>query len=624
MNLRAFWLLILLSSAASAAGEPVDFSHQVLPILKNRCIECHTNGTYEGGVSLDTREALLGSNVVVPGKAGESVLIGRVSSGDPDMRMPPEGEPLSEAEVGVLRRWIDENLPWQPGFSFKASGYDVPLKPRRPTLPEPRGDRAHPIDRIIDAYYATHQVEPPQGIDDGAFLRRVSLDLIGLLPKPDQLGAIGGDGSVENRRQLVRRLLADRRAYADHWLTFWNDLLRNDYQGTGYIDGGRKQITGWLYQALVDNKPYDLFVRELLSPTGESEGFIRGVKWRGNVNASQTTELQFAQTTSQVFLGINMKCASCHDSFIDNWKLSDAYSLAAIAAEQPLEIYRCDKPTGTFATAAFVFPELGNIDPSLPREERLKHYALLMTHAENGRFARTIVNRLWHRLMGRGIVEPVDMMQNEPWSEDLIDYLAVHLVDSGYDLKNLLELIVTSQAYQSECAAVEEPAGAEFVFRGPSPRRMTAEQFMDAVWSLTGTAPEESVAPISLMDDWPVAVRASRVKADALLQSLGRLSREQVVTTRPAEVDMLQALQLSNGEALAELLSRGASSLCDQHPGCSADQAIHWLYRRALGRLPTADELATARPIVGEPITKPGVADLFWVVFMLPEFQLVR
>ncbi|MHB8898296.1 MAG: PSD1 and planctomycete cytochrome C domain-containing protein, partial [Thermoguttaceae bacterium] len=608
-----------------AAAEPVDFSHQVLPILKNRCSECHTAGTYEGGVSLDTREALLGSSAAVPGNSAESQLIRRVTSADPDVRMPPEGDPLAPADVAVLRRWIDEGLPWQSGFSFKPGGYEPPLEPRRPPLPPPLSGRNNPVDRIIDAYYRANRIGPPKPIDDAAWFRRASLDLVGLLPRPDPLAAFVADPSPDKRRQLARRLLDDKRAYSDHWLTFWNDLLRNDYQGTGYIDGGRKQITGWLYQSLWDNKPYDQFVRELLSPTPDSEGFIRGIKWRGNVNASQTPELQFAQTTSQVFLGINMKCASCHDSFIDNWKLADAYGLAAIMAEQPLEIYRCDKPTGDLARPAFVFPQLGAIDPSLPPAQRLGQYASLMTDPGNGRFARTIVNRLWQRLMGRGIVEPVDMMQNQPWSEDLLDYLAVHLADHGYDLKKTLLLIVTSEAYQAESTVSSEaPDGADFVFRGPAPRRMTAEQYLDAVWSITDTAPEEPVAKIPPSDRDVAMVRASLVNADSLLRSLGRAPREQVVTTRPAELDTLQALQLSNGEILAGLLARGADNLRRQHPNWPADEATDWIYRHALGREPSPAEVAVARPLLGEPVTAEGLADLLWVVLMLPEFQLIR
>src|SRR5207247_1342981 len=103
--------------------------------------------------------------------------------------------------------------------------------------------------------------------------------------------------------------------------------------------------------------------------TAESEGFLKGIKWRGVVNASQVPELQFAQNVGQVFLGINLKCASCHDSFIDNWKLADAYGLAAVVADAPLLVHRCDKPTGARAQVKFLFPELGAIDPGRPRPE---------------------------------------------------------------------------------------------------------------------------------------------------------------------------------------------------------------------------------------------------------------
>src|SRR5207253_3393035 len=170
----------------------------------------------------------------------------------------------------------------------------------------------------------------------------------------------------------------------------WNDMLRNDYAGTGYIDGGRKQVSGWLYKSLAANKPYDQFARELISPTPESEGFIKGIKWRGNVNASQVVELQFAQNVTQVFFGANLKCASCHDSFIDNWKLEDAYSLAAVIADKPLEMHRCDKALGKTASPRFLWVELGKIDAKAPRAKRLEQVAALVTHPENGRFARTI------------------------------------------------------------------------------------------------------------------------------------------------------------------------------------------------------------------------------------------
>ena len=177
-------------------------------------------------------------------------------------------------------------------------------------------------------------------------MRRIHLDLIGTLPTPEEVDAYVASKEPNKRTKTAAELLGRDAAYAAHWMTFWNDLLRNDYAGTGFIDGGRKQITDWLYASLRSNKPYDQFVRELISPTPGSEGFVKGIKWRGQVNASQVPEVQFAQNVTQVFLGENLKCASCHDSFINDWKLADAYGMAAIIAPQPIQMHRCDKPTG--------------------------------------------------------------------------------------------------------------------------------------------------------------------------------------------------------------------------------------------------------------------------------------
>jgi hypothetical protein len=606
-----------------SAKERIDFAHDVLPLLKAHCIKCHTGDEPEGGFSMATREALLSAEVVVPNASSKSKVIERVTSKDPDVKMPPKGERLSDKQVATLRRWIDEGLPWQEGFAFGKPAYVAPLAPRRPELPPVQDGRTNPIDRLIDAYYNKHKIDRPQPVGDEAFLRRVYLDVIGLLPTLDRHEEFLQDKSPDKRERLVRELLNNHRAYAEHWLTFWNDLLRNDYAGTGYIDGGREQITGWLYAALLSNKPYDQFVRELVNPQPAAAGFIKGIKWRGRVNASQTPEIQFAQNISQVFLGINMKCASCHDSFIDDWKLDDAYGLAAIVAGKPLEVFRCDEPTGETARAKFVFPELGQIDPALSRDERLARLADLITHEGNGRLGRTITNRIWHRLMGRGIVHPVDALGNAPWSEDLLDYLAVHLAENGYDLKKTIELVVTSKAYQSQSvAAPAETSAEDYVFRGPLARRLTAEQFVDCVWRITDTAPRTMAAKVGDRGGEPV--RAALVNSDALMRSLGRPNREQVVTTRPDDLSTLQALDLTNGPELAELLDRGAKNICKQHADWNTEELVHWLYQSALCREPTAKELAVAKEIAGEPLDEDRVADLLWGVFMLPESQLVR
>jgi hypothetical protein len=125
--------------------------------------------------------------------------------------------------------------------------------------------------------------------------------------------------------------------------------------------------------------PYDKFVAELISPSPASEGFSKGIVWRGFVNASQMPQMQAAQNVSQVFMGLNLKCASCHDSFINDWQLSDAYGLANVFSDQPLEIYRCDVPTGQQAATKFIFPQLGELPATTNKVERLRALASVIT-----------------------------------------------------------------------------------------------------------------------------------------------------------------------------------------------------------------------------------------------------
>ena len=488
--------------AGSGSVVAIDFSHDVVPILRVHCGQCHTGDARQGGLSMNTREDLLaggdsGTPGFVEGKAAESEIIARITSDDPDYRMPSEGEPLPAEAIAMLKRWIDEKAPWEPGFAFKGTGWEPPLSLRDVPLPPVQDGRTNPVDRIVDAYWKEQGIARPQRVDDRTFIRRASLDLVGLLPDPARVEAFVADTNPDKRSVLVRELLGDRVGYAEHWLTFWNDLLRNDYTGTGFITGGRRQITTWLHRSLRDNLPFDRFVRELIAPTDESRGFIDGIVWRGVVNASQTVPIQFAQNVGQTFLGINLKCASCHDSFVDRWKLKETYDLAAIYSPKPLELHRCDKATGVQATPAWLFADLGQVDAAAPPQKRLEQLAAIMTKPENGWLSRNLVNRLWHRLMGRGLVHPVDSLRTKPWSEDLLDMLAGDLVTHGWDIKHVLETICTSEAYGAATPAVNgQPQGADFVFKGPLPRRMTAEQFSDAVWQLTGAAPTRPEANV--------------------------------------------------------------------------------------------------------------------------------
>ena len=626
-------LMPVISHAQDQPVKPtgVDFTHDVVPILRAHCSKCHTNGVAKGDFAMDTKSSFLKSDSISPGKAAESDLIERIKSGEKEFKMPPEGARLSAKDVATLTSWINQGVSWEPSFSFRQSTYEAPLKPRKVTLPAAQPGFEHPIDRIVKTYWDSKKQSPPPVLDDLSFVRRVYMDLTGLLPPTSELEKFLKDTDPNKRAMLVRRILDDRPAYADHWLSFWNDLLRNDYKGTGFIDGGRKPISKWLYEALLNNKPYDKFVHELISPTKESEGFIYGIQWRGRVNASQVREVQFAQNVGQVFFGANLKCASCHDSFVDKWKLEDAYGLAAIVSDKPVEINRCDIPTGRMAQAKFLFPELGSIDPKAPKEERLRQTADLVVHPDNGRFRRTIVNRIWQKMFGHGLVHPVDAMGTPPWNADLLDYLANYLADQKYDLKALMAHIATSRAYQTVCSPHSENVAVEdYVFLGPELKRLTAEQFIDALWTITGTSPDKPVAPVTIpgrhedsATEGP-KVRASLMDCDALQRSLGRPNREQVVTQRGELLTTLQALDLSNGQRVTDLLKAGAAKVLADQKGQPVDKIIDEVFQDALSRLPKTSERGTAREILTDKPTPESLADLIWVVVMLPEFQLIR
>lgn len=420
----------------------------------------------------------------------------------------------------------------------------------------PSGEAANLVDRLIRARAAQQGITLPRPVSDAVFARRTYLDLWGLLPTPEQLAEFVSDSRADKRERLIDRLLADRKNYAEHWMSFWNDLLRND-EGVVY-HGERKSISSWLLKALQDNLPYDRMVTALLNPTqaGDPDGYLIGVNWRGDVSASQIPAMQAAQNTSQVFLGVNLKCNSCHDSFISTWKLSDAYGMASFFSDRELELVRCDLPLGEKARPKFLFPELGGIEAGAPLVERRAAAARLFTTRENGRFPRTLVNRIWKKLFGRGLVEPVDNMEAEPWHADLLEWLAADFVDHRYDMHSLLRRIMTSQAYQLPAARLsskDEKSG----FRGPLFRRLTAEQYVDAISSITGEwriLQPVKAEPGTYSREW-------KLKSTLLTRVLGRPIRDQVFTERDNQATTLQALEMINGETMTSLLYRGARKM---------------------------------------------------------------
>jgi hypothetical protein len=471
--------------------------------------------------------------------------------GNPKPRMPLGQPPLSEHEINILRSWIDSGAQWNPnGLPLRDQ---VSVAPRKP--PVPQNGESHPVDAFVARYAKAKGVSLSPQVADSVFVRRAYLDIIGLPPSPEEQDAFLSQQDTDKRARLIDRLLSDRQRYAEHWITLWNDLLRNE-DGVAYPGETREWITGWLLRALETNLPYHRMVRELLNPEGKDapRGFLAGINWGGDVSASQSVPMQAAQNSAQVFLGASLKCASCHDSFVSRWKVAETFALAAYFSDKPLEISRCEVKTGATATAKFVFPEVESSEPLAEGSTGRARAAALFTSPGNGRFARTIVNRYWRVLFGRGLVEPVDDMESPAWDQDLIDWLASDFTEHNYDLQFLLRRIMTSHAYAS--AAVKS-SQQEFVFRGPQVRRLTAEQFTDAIGAVTGewnVYDRQNGTPASYERQW-------RFRSDRLTRALGRPDRSQVITQRENEATTLQALELVNGEKFADRLRRGARRL---------------------------------------------------------------
>ncbi len=431
-------------------------------------------------------------------------------------------------------------------------------------------------------------VAEPELVSDRIFARRVYLDAWGLLPTPKQLHEFLKDRSPQKREKLVAKLLADPNNYAGNWISYWNDLLRND-EGVNYHNetASRKSISNWLFAALENNLPYDQFVYKLLNPTAATDpaGFLIGVNWRGVVSASQTPAMQAAQNTAQIFLGINLKCNSCHDSFISKWKLKDAYSLAGyFSNEEKLQLFRCDVAQEQYASPAFLYPAINRTPTSGSMSNRRSAAAAIFTDPRNGRLSRTLVNRFWQRLLGRGIVENPDEMDGEPWSPELLDWLASDFVESHYDMKHLLATILSSRTYQMSSVPTQADAPKHYIFRGPEVRRVTAEEFADAIGEVTGEwhvyqepppQPEtkkqdpvkaDTVDPPFIQPKPGVYTREWRVASTSLTRALGRPIRDQVYSVRDNQPTTLQALELVNGEPLTHWLNRGARKMLGELP----------------------------------------------------------
>jgi mono/diheme cytochrome c family protein len=321
----------------------VDFARYVRPILAGRCVSCHGPDVREGGLRLDVREAALaeldsGGHAIVPGNPQQSLLLARVASDDQDERMPPEGEALTDEQIHLLRQWIAQGAKWPRHWAFEPLG-----RPAVPSVDDPGWVR-NPIDAFIWHRLKEAGLSPSPPADKVALVRRASYDLTGLPPTPEEVDAFVGDDSPVAYERLVERLLASPR-YGEKWARHWLDLVR--FAETNSFERDNPKPHAWRYRdyvisALNDDKPWDQFVREQLAgdelpePSADSiiaTGFYRLGLWddepSDRIQAKYDELDDIVKTTAQVFLGLTVDCARCHEHKIDPIPQADYYRMLA-------------------------------------------------------------------------------------------------------------------------------------------------------------------------------------------------------------------------------------------------------------------------------------------------------
>jgi len=493
------------------------------------------------------------------------------------------------AEVAVLVRYLDQIVSARltyvrldPQFAF--------------TAPSP----ANYVDQHIFARQRELQLNPAPVCSDAVFLRRVYLDVIGAPPTPDEAATFLDSKDADKRARLIDALLG-RDEYASFWALKWADVLRGS--PTTISERGVHSFHRYLVRAMAEDKPMDRFARELLTGLGDTLDHPEA-----NFHRISRTPEETAETVAQLFMGVRMQCAKCHNHPFESISQADYYGLAAYFARVQRKgakfglddevIYlapggEVQNPTTKKpqAPAAFGTPA-GPLGPDDDRRERLADW---LTRPENPYFAPSIVNRVWYHLLGRGIVDPVDDFRasNPPSNPELLKALADDFVRGGYRLKPVLRTILNSKTYQLAARGGPAPspfaADADRYFTHATVKMLTAEQVLDGVSAATGVAER--------FKGYPPGTRAVELAEGGVnhpfLQAFAKPVRDAVCECAreddPSLPEMLHLL--NNADVLAKVdspKSRLAGLLRD---GKGTAEVVERMYLATLGRRPTAAEI---------------------------------
>ena len=496
-----------------------------------------------------------------------------------------------------------------------------------------RAPRHNRIDDLVLEKLEDLRLPPYRLANDHHFVRRAHLDAIGVLPTVQEARRFVRDPNPDKRAQLVDSLL-DRTEFVDYWTYKWCDLLL--VSRSKLKPPAHRIFYDWIRRSVAENKPWDRFVREIVTASGSNYGNGAANYWMMHDEATKATE-----NITHTFLGISVACARCHNHPLDKWTQEDYYGLSSFfsrVGRKPGD--RGDMIVFESRTGEVPFPGRQTALPPRPLEgdpiagnapgNRRQHFAEWLTSPENRYFLRASVNRIWHHFLGRGLVEPVDdLRQTNPASnEDLMDALVQDFTAHGFDFRHLIRTIMNSATYQASAGGGGPGELAEKYHSRFRIRRLPAEVILDMICQVTGV-PER-------FPGFPSGTRALQLPdtrvASNFLSTFGRPAREiNAHAERVKEPTVNQALHLIHGEGLhRKLLSESGVLNRSLERGLSREEVIRNLYWSALSRPPAEEEmrelldtLGPARSTAGGGITdaeRNGLVDLALGVLTSKEF----
>ncbi|MAI72778.1 MAG: S-layer protein [Rhodopirellula sp.] len=507
-----------------------------------------------------------------------------------------------------------------------------------------RAERRNFIDELNLTQLKTLQLRPSPLCDDLTFLRRATLDTVGRLPTPDERSTYLAADEKNRRDELVERLLAGEDFIA-YWTYRWSDMLL--INGTRLRPVAVKTYYQWVENAVRKNQPWDQMVREILTATGNSDQ-----NGATNFYALHQAPEDMTENACQAFLGLSIGCAKCHNHPLEKWTNDQYYAMANLFSRVRAKGWGGDGRNGDGIRTLFVAntgeliqPNLGRaqqpapldappLDFDDPRDRRVA-LADWMTKPENPYFSRSIANRVWANFFGRGLVEQVDdlRLSNPASNEALLNAAAKHVVDAGFNLKELMRTILRSKTYQrSSLPLVENRDEFKYLSRY-YPRRLMAEVLLDGIDQVlqTTTAFTELAFPGAdkqKTDFYKSGTRAIQLYDASVnsyfLKTFGRNPREITCECeRSAEPSLVQVLHLSNGETLNPKLADQKNRIARLIDANESDAAIvQNLFVAALSREATESELGKLLEIRGEYGDDRATAlqDIAWSILTSAEF----